>query len=72
MIEALAAEQSPAGQDAVAAVSDLAGTRLADDVVLVTYVSQRESRRCNRSSLWRRTPEGWRVYFHQGTIIPPG
>jgi len=81
MIEALAAGQPPAGQypagqssagqDAVAAVSDLAGTRLADDIVLVTYLSQRESRRCHRSSIWRRTPDGWRVYFHQGTIIPP-
>jgi hypothetical protein len=77
MIESLAAEQSPAvsspaGQDAVATVSDLAGTRLADDIVLVTYLSQRESRRCHRSSIWRRTADGWRVYFHQGTVIPPG
>lgn len=71
IIAELAAEQSPSGQDAVAAVSDLAGTRIRADVVLVTYVSQRETRRCHRSSLWRQTPDGWRVYFHQGTIIPP-
>jgi hypothetical protein len=72
IIEELAAEQNPGGQQAVAEVSDLTGTRLAADVVLVTYVSQRGSRRCRRSSVWRRTPAGWRVFFHQGTIIPPG
>jgi hypothetical protein len=72
IIEELAAEQHPDGQQAVAEVSDLTGTRLAADVVLVTYVSQRGSRRCRRSSVWRRTPAGWRVFFHQGTIIPPG
>lgn len=72
IIEEMAAEQHPDGQQAVAEVGDLAGTRLAEDVVLVTYVSQSASRRCHRSSVWRRTPAGWRVFFHQGTIIPPG
>ena len=72
IIEELAAEQHPGGQQAVAQVSELTGTRLAPDVVLVTYVSQSESRRCHRSSVWRQTPAGWRVFFHQGTIIPPG
>ena len=70
MIAALAAERTPAGRPAVAAVSELTGTRLADGVVLVSYVSQHGGRRANRSSIWRRTPAGWRVCFHQGTVIP--
>lgn len=70
-IESLAAEQTVTGQAMIAAVSDLAGARLADDVVHVTYTSQSATRRCHRSSIWRRTPAGWRVYFHQGTVIPP-
>ncbi len=46
------------------------------DVALVTYQvtdqfgpggSERHTR---RSSLWLRTPEGWRLRFHQGTPIP--
>jgi hypothetical protein len=40
--------------------------------VLVTYVSERGERRARRSSVWRKTEDGWRVYFHQGTLIPPG
>jgi hypothetical protein len=51
IIEEMAAEQHPDSQQAVAEVSDLTGTRLAADVVLVTYVSQRGSRRCRRSSV---------------------
>jgi hypothetical protein len=39
-------------------------------VVLLTYVSESGDRRSNRSSIWRKTPGGWRLYFHQGTMIP--
>lgn len=70
IVAALAAEPTPEAGRAVA--SELAGVRLADDIVLVTYVSQAGTRRCRHSSIWRRTPAGWRVYFHQGTVIPPG
>jgi hypothetical protein len=68
MIAALAAEQ-PAGEEQVVTATELAGARLADDVIHVTYISQRAGRRALRSSIWRRTPTGWRVYFHQGTLI---
>ncbi len=56
--------------DTPAIASEMAGTRLADDVVLVTYLTQRGQRRARHSSLWRRTEEGWRLYFHQGTLLP--
>ena len=42
---------------------------LATDLVLVTYVSTIEHRSVRRSSMWRRSGEGWRVVFHQGTRI---
>jgi hypothetical protein len=71
MIAALADEQAAPGVTTVADVSELAGNRLADGVVLVTYISQGQDRRCRRSSIWRETPAGWRVCFHQGTVIPP-
>ena len=74
MIAALAAEQPAADQPAAGepfvTVTDLAGTRLADDVIHLTYVSQRAGQRALRSSIWRRTSGGWRVHFHQGTLIP--
>jgi hypothetical protein len=68
MVAALA--QEPDAEPAVA--SELTGIRLADGIVLVTYVSQRGQRRCLRSSIWRKTTAGWQVYFHQGTMIAPG
>jgi hypothetical protein len=43
---------------------------LTNDVALVTYVSEVLSGELligNRSSLWVRTPTGWRIVFHQGT-----
>ena len=68
MIAALAAEQ-PAGEEPVVTATELAGARLADDVIQLTYISQRAGRRALRSSIWLRTPDGWQVYFHQGTLV---
>jgi hypothetical protein len=49
---------------------DLRAARLADDVVLVTYRVDGE-RRSLRSSVWVRDDDGWRVRFHQGTLVRP-
>ena len=44
---------------------------LSDDVVLITYQSEvRYSdviERANRSSIWSKHAEGWKIRFHQGT-----
>jgi hypothetical protein len=50
-------------------VSEVAGTRLSDTVIQVTYVTERPDRRARRSSLWRKDDGAWRVYFHQGTPL---
>lgn len=45
---------------------------VADDVVLVTYVSEvqyDELEVASRSSLWVKTEGGWRLRFHQGTPV---
>lgn len=42
------------------------------DVALVTYVSEvmyEQLEIGNRSSLWSRTPSGWKLRFHQGTAV---
>lgn len=49
-------------------VSDMTGVLLAPGLVHLTYVSDRSGRRARRSSVWRWSEEGWRVYFHQGTL----
>ncbi|MDX3355282.1 DUF4440 domain-containing protein [Streptomyces sp. ME01-24h] len=48
-------------------VSDMSGAVLAPGVVHLTYFADDRGRRAWRSSLWRLTEAGWRMYFHQGT-----
>ncbi|TRV74760.1 DUF4440 domain-containing protein [Streptomyces sp. 130] len=62
-----AVEEGGPGPD----VSELSGTLLAPDLVHLTYVTERDGRLYRRSSLWRRTGEQWRMYFHQGTPAGP-
>src|SRR3974390_2511628 len=46
---------------------------IAADVALVTYVSEvtygDATEFANRSSIWSRVPNGWRLRFHQGTPV---
>ncbi|MEV8593150.1 nuclear transport factor 2 family protein [Streptomyces sp. NPDC052012] len=53
-------------------VSGMKAVRLAPDVVHLTYDTDADGRRAHRSSLWRRTDDGWRLWFHQGTLFPSG
>lgn len=55
------------GTGARTAVREMSGTLLAPGVVHLTYVSDTGGRRARRSSVWRLTEAGWRLYFHQGT-----
>jgi hypothetical protein len=53
--------------------TEVAGVRLADDLVHVTYVSRRTGGTpVRRSSIWRRTDDAWRLYYHQGTPAADG
>lgn len=48
--------------------SGMKGVQLAPDLVHLTFDTEGDNgRRVRRSSLWRRTQDGWRLYFHQGT-----
>ncbi|MER5537222.1 nuclear transport factor 2 family protein [Streptomyces mirabilis] len=48
--------------------SRMKGVQLAPDLVHLTFDTEEDNgRRVHRSSLWRRTEDGWRLYFHQGT-----
>jgi hypothetical protein len=54
--------------------SDIDGVLLAPGLVHLTYETVRDGQRARRSSLWRRGAggEGWRMYHHQATPVPPG
>jgi hypothetical protein len=47
--------------------SQVIGVRLAPDLVHLTFDTEYDGRRAHRSSLWRRTEDGWLLYFHQAT-----
>jgi hypothetical protein len=49
-------------------VSKMSGVVLARGIVHLTYFAENQGRLAWRSSLWRLTETGWRVYFHQGTL----
>ena len=52
----------------MAHVGELSACRVDEDVVLVTYRTA-GARASLRASLWLRDDAGWRVRFHQGTLI---
>lgn len=62
------AAAAPAEQELEA--SEFCCRRLAGKVYLLTYtLVQNRTRKTRRSTIWQRTPSGWRIVFHQGTII---
>jgi hypothetical protein len=48
---------------------DHALRRLSADTYLMTYTQLQDKRLTRRSTLWQSTPEGWRILYHQGTIV---
>jgi hypothetical protein len=58
--------------DAVTAnwqTSDFTLQPLGPDTFLLTYTLQQDDRLTRRSTLWHRTPDGWQIRYHQGTIV---
>ena len=53
--------------DSPVEISQMAGVVLAPGVVHLTYFADNQGRRAWRSSIWRLTETGWRMFFHQGT-----
>jgi hypothetical protein len=50
--------------------SDFYCTRLGTDVYLLTYtLLEHRTRKTRRSTIWQQTHEGWKIVFHQGTIV---
>ena len=44
---------------------------IAADNYLVTYTLHQGPRVTRRSTLWRRSVKGWKVLYHQGTVVEP-
>ncbi|MFD7874311.1 DUF4440 domain-containing protein [Streptomyces sp. NPDC059766] len=54
--------------------SGFTGVVLAPGLVHLTFETEFDGQRARRTSLWRRldAETGWRMYYHQGTPVPPG
>ena len=49
---------------------DFACRKLASGVYLLTYtLLQDKTRWTRRSTIWQQTSDGWKIVFHQGTIV---
>lgn len=45
---------------------------LSHDTYLLTYnLVQNNTRHTRRTTVWRSTPDGWKILFHQGTLVQP-
>jgi hypothetical protein len=44
---------------------------IAPDNYLVTYTLLQGARVTRRATLWRRTGMGWKILYHQGTVVDP-
>ena len=44
---------------------------LGPETWLFTYVLDQGKRRARRATVWQRTPDGWQILYHQGTLIAP-
>ena len=42
---------------------------LAEDTYALTYKLDQDGRLTRRLTLWRSAPDGWKILYHQGTII---
>jgi len=42
---------------------------LAPDVYLLTYPLRQGERLTRRSTIWQRAGDGWKIVFHQGTVV---
>jgi hypothetical protein len=43
--------------------------RLSGDVYLLTYTLLQGERKTRRTTVWQQTMDGWKVVFHQGTVV---
>jgi hypothetical protein len=67
ILEMMAEPPAPGARPVTA--SRMHGVQLGPDLVHLTFDTDNNGRCAHRSSLWRRTAQGWQLYFHQGTLF---
>ena len=69
VLETLEAREDDPVDDDDWETSDFHCRELARDLYLLTYTLLQGERRTRRATIWRRTPSGWVIVFHQGTLV---
>ena len=55
--------------EAVWEIRDAHCSQIATDNYLITYTLMQGERVTRRATIWRRTSAGWKIVYHQGTIV---
>jgi hypothetical protein len=63
------ATRTPDPDEANWRVSDFQVREIAADNYLVTYTLAQGARITRRATLWRNTAAGWKILYHQGTMV---
>jgi hypothetical protein len=63
-------ERSDGKENDIWETSDFHCRQLASDVYLLTYTLLQDNlRTTRRTTLWQRSNDGWKILFHQGTVV---
>jgi hypothetical protein len=63
--------RAPNPEEAAWQTHDFQCREIAADNYLITYTLHQGLRVTRRSTLWRRTSQGWKILYHQGTVVEP-
>jgi hypothetical protein len=44
-------------------------SEIAADLYLLTYMLKQDERMTRRCTIWRHTSDGWKIVYHQGTVV---
>jgi len=61
----------PDPEEASWSMCDFQCREIAADNYLITYTLLQDIRITRRVTLWRKTPAGWKILYHQGTMVEP-
>jgi hypothetical protein len=48
---------------------DFSISELAENLYQINYILKEPDRTTRRTTLWRRSDGGWKIVFHQGTVV---
>ncbi len=66
----LLVDRHAAPHEDVCETSEFHCIELAPDTYLLTYtLLQNKLRTTRRATIWRKTQDGWKILYHQGTIV---